>query len=144
MNNFDTISLLKACNQGCKYATNSMEKLYPHIKEDNFRTLIDDYNDKHIKIGDKCHEMLNNCNADEKDPKPMSEVFANMGIDMKMMMNDSTEKIAEMMLDGCHMGIKSVGKYMNKYTHASQESRNLAKKLIEVEQNFMNDLMGYI
>ncbi len=142
--NTDTISLLKACNEGCKYATNSMEQLYPHIKDDNLKQVIDDYNGKHIKIGDQCHVLLNKYDADEEDPKPMAEMFAKMSIGTKMLVDESSQKIAEIMLDGCHMGIKSVGKYMNKYTDASKESRNLARELIQVEQNYMNDLIGYI
>ena len=43
MKNFDTISLLKACNQGCKYATNGIENLYSYIKNDDFRDLVDEY-----------------------------------------------------------------------------------------------------
>ena len=128
MKNFDTISLRKACNQGCKYATNG----------------IDEYNDKHTKIGDRCHEMLNKYGADEKDPKPMSAMFAKMGTDLKMLNDDSNEKVAEMLLDGCHMGIKSVAKYMNKYDCAAEDSRKLAKEIIDVEENFMKDLIGYI
>lgn len=142
--NKNTISLLKACNQGCKYATNSMEKLYPHIKDDKFKQIIDDYNNKHIKLGDECHAMLNRYGADEKDPKPIATMFSNMTIDMKMLNDDSTQKIAEVMYDGCHMGIKSVSQYMNKYTDAAQDSRRLAKELIDIEQNYMKDLLGYL
>lgn len=121
-----------------------MEQVYPHIKSSEFRRIMDDYNGKHIKIGDKCHELLNDYYADEKDPKPMASMFSKMSTDIKMMSDDSTEKIAEIMLDGCHMGIKSVGKYLNKYTDASKESRTLARKLIDTEQDFIKDLIRYI
>lgn len=142
--NENTISLLKSCNQGCKYATNSIEKLYPHIKDDRFRQLIGDYNNKHIKLGDECHVLLNKYGADEKDPNPMATMFSNMSINMKMINDDSTEKIAELMYDGCHMGIKSVSQDLNKYSDAAQESRNLAKELIDIEENYMKDLLGYL
>lgn len=144
MNNIDTVSLLKSCNQGCKYATNSIESLYPHIKGKALRTAIDDYNTKHINIGDKCHELLNDINADEKDPKPMASMFAKMSIDLKMLADSSDEKVAEMMFDGCSMGIKTVGKCLNKYTSASSSSKGLARDLIEVEQKFANDLMSFL
>lgn len=144
MNYFDTISLLKACNQGCKYATNSMESLYPHIKSQSLRQVIDDFNNKHIEIGDKCHELLNDINANEKDPKPMASMFAKMSIDIKMLVDGSDEKVAEMMFDGCNMGIKTVGKYLNKYTEASNDSKKLAKDLIGLEQDFISALMVYL
>lgn len=144
MNNFDTISILKACNQGCKYATNSMESLYPHIKSKDLRKVIDDYNTQHIEIGDKCHEMLNVIHADEKDPKPMASMFAKMSIDLKMLADSSDEKVAELMFDGCNMGIKTVGKCLNKYTSASGGSKGIAKDLIDVEKNFANNLMEFL
>lgn len=121
-----------------------MEKLYPHIRDDKFRQIIDDYNNKHIKLGDKCHEMLNKYGADEKDPNPMATMFSKMSIDMKMLNDDSTRKIAEVMYDGCNMGIKSVSQYLNKYTDAQQDSRDLAKELIDMEQNYIKDLLGYL
>ena len=144
MNNFETISLLKTCNQGCKYATNSIESLYPHIKDKDLRNIIDDYNTQHIKIGDKCHEMLNDINADEKDPKPMASMFAKMSIDLKMLADSSDEKVAELMFDGCNMGIKTVGKCLNKYTSASESSKGIASELIEVEKDFANNLMEFL
>lgn len=53
--------------------------------------------------------MLNKYGADEKDPKPLASAFSKMSIDMKMLNDDSTQKIAEIMFDGCHMGIKVSG-----------------------------------
>jgi hypothetical protein len=60
------------------------------------------------------------------------------------MMNDNTHKIAEIMIDGCHMGIKSLSEYINKYKAASQESLELAKKLVKIEQEFMNELLAFL
>lgn len=74
----------------------------------------------------------------------MASMFSKMSTDIKLLADDSTEKIAEIMLDGCHMGIKSVGQYLNKYPDASKHSRDLAQKLIDTEQDFINDLMDYI
>lgn len=48
------------------------------------------------------------------------------------------------MLDGCHMGIKSVSRYLNQYKAASDESINLAKKLVQLEQEFMNALLEFL
>jgi len=57
------------------------------------------------------------------------------------MMNYHTHEIADIMIDGCTMGIKSVREYINKFKTASIESLDLAKK---TEQEFMNELLGYL
>ena len=142
--NDDTIKLLKECNAGCKSATNSMEQVQPYINNENLKTLIDEYNDKHIKLGDECHQMLNELDEAEKDPKPMAKAFSWISTEIKLMMNDNTHTIADLMIDGCNMGIKSVSEYINKYKTASNESMNLAKRLVQIEQEFMNKLLLYL
>lgn len=140
----DTIKLLKECNSGCKSATNSMEQVKSYIENEQLKTMIDNYNDKHIKIGDECHQLLNENKEDEKDPPAIAKAFSWISTEVKLMINDDTHKIADIMIDGCNMGIKSVSKYINQYKNASVESIDLAKKLVKIEQDFMNDLLAFL
>ncbi len=142
--NEDTAKLLKECNAGCKSATNSMEQVQPYITDEKLKSTIDEYNDKHIKIGDECHQMLNEVNEEEKDPKVMAKAYSWVSTEVKLMMNNNSHEIANIMIDGCNMGIKSVSEYINKYKAASEESVNLAKDLVKMEQEFMDDMLVYM
>lgn len=142
--NEDTIKLLKECNAGCKSATNSMEQVMPYIESEKLKSLIEKYNDKHIKLGDECHELLNECHEEEKDPNVMAKAFSWMSTEVKLIVNDDTHKIAELMVDGCNMGIKSLSEYINKYTKASTESKHIAEKLVKIEQEFMDELKEFL
>lgn len=144
MDNEDTIYLLRECNAGCKSATNSMEQVIPYISDEKLLSIIDEYNDQHIKVGDECHQMLNEYNEEEKDPKLTAKAFSWISTETKLLLDHDTHKIAEIMIDGCHMGIKSVSKYINKYKAASPESMDLAKRLVKMEQEFMNVLLEFI
>ena len=140
----DTVKLLRECNAGCKSATNSMEQVLRYLDNEDLKNLIDEYNDKHIKLGDECHQMLNELDEEEKDPDKMAKTFSWISTEVKLMMNDNSQKIAELMIDGCNMGIKSLSKYINQYKNASNESVDLAKRLIKIEQEFMNELLKYL
>ncbi|NLB87811.1 MAG: hypothetical protein GX790_01085 [Syntrophomonadaceae bacterium] len=142
--NEDTINLLKECNAGCKSATNSMEQVLPYIKDENLKRIIAEYNDKHIKIGDECHQMLNAYHEEEKDPNIMGQTFAWISTEIKLKMNHENHEIADLMIDGCNMGIKSVSKYINKYKNASEESMDLAQRIVKLEQEFMKDMLPYL
>lgn len=142
--NEDTINLLKECNAGCKSGTNSMKQVLPYVENNKLKAIIEEYNDKHIKIGDECHKMLNLYNEEEKDPKTSARAFSWISTEMKLKINNNTHQIADIMIDGCNMGIKSVSEYINKYKAASVESMNLAKELVKTEQEFMNDLLQYL
>ena len=142
--NEDTINLLKECNAGCKSATNSMEQVKPYIENENLKSIIDNYNNKHIKIGDECHQMLNKYHEEEKDPQAIAKAFSWISTEMKLMIKGNSHEVADIMIDGCNMGIKSVSKYINEYKNASNESINLAKSIVKVEQEFMNELLAYL
>lgn len=143
MNN-DTVNLLKECNAGCKSATNSMEQVLGYVKNEKLRALIDKYNDSHIKLGDECHDMLNELGEQEKEPQKIPAMMAKVGTDMKLMMENTTHKVADLLIDGCNMGIKSLCGYINKYTTADETSTKLARKLVKIEQDFMNDLLEFL
>ena len=59
-------------------------------------------------------------------------------------MKNSDNQIAKVLMDGCNMGIQSIGEYMNEYTGASEEAKKIAKKLVKLEENFMSDLKKFL
>lgn len=142
--NSDTINLLKECNAGCKSATNSMEQVLGYVDDEKLKNIINDYNDKHIKLGDECHNLLNKYGSKEKDPQPMAKAMSFISTEVKMMTEDKTKKAAEIMMDGCNMGIKSVCGYINQYSHADSESVDMANTLVRIEENFMKDLRAFL
>lgn len=142
--NDDTITLLKECNSGCKNATNSMEQVTSYVHDTKLKELICKYNQKHVDLGDKCHVLLNHEGEEEKDPTIMAKVFSKFSTDAKLMINDDSSKIADLMVDGCNMGIKSISKVLNYCKNASAESIRLAKELITIEKDFMDNLLIYL
>ena len=141
----DTINLLKECNAGCKSATNSLEQVLPFVNKDHgLHDILMKYNDEHISIGDECHALLNQLKEDEKDPHPAAKVFSWISTEVKLMMDSQPDHVAELMVDGCNMGIKSLSRYLNKYPDAAPESRRLAEKLIECEKQFYTELLEYV
>lgn len=142
--NTESIMLLKECNSGCKNATDAMEQVLPFIKEQNLKKLVEDYNRKHINIGDECHEQLNRVAEDEKDPPKITKAMAWIGTEIKLLIDDKSDKIAEILVDGCNMGIKSIAKFCNQYPNANSAAKDLAFELISIEQDFMNELLAYL
>ena len=142
--NEDTVNLLKECNAGCKSATNSMEQIMIYVKDHKLKSTICEYNNVHIKIGDKCHVMLNKAGKDEEDPGVIAKFFSWIGTEMKLMADAENHQIADILIDGCNMGIKSVSEYINKYKDASKESLALARSIVTVEEKFMSELLQYL
>jgi hypothetical protein len=142
--NDDTFNLLRECNAGCKSATNSMEQVLPFVEDEKLKQVICEYNKMHIKIGDEFHQMLNENGEDEKDPGVMAKAFSWISTETKLILNKENHTIADLMIDGCSMGIKSVSEYINQYKEASKECMDLAKKLVNIEFDFMKELTAFL
>ena len=61
-----------------------------------------------------------------------------------MMMSDDDSRVAELLIDGCHMGMKSLGKYLRQYENADQKERALAGRLMNIEMELYKKLMVFL
>jgi len=106
--------------------------------------VIDKYLERHDDFGDKCHRLLNRAQETTQDPPKMASAFAKISTDMKLMMEKDSHKIAEILIDGCNMGVKSTTENIHKYSKADAESVALARELVEMEQKMSQDLLQFL
>jgi hypothetical protein len=59
-------------------------------------------------------------------------------------MHESDHTIADLMTDGCDMGVKSLSKYLNQYKAADEASKDIAKRLIALEESLGKEIRGYL
>ena len=52
--------------------------------------------------------------------------------------------IAGLMTDGCGMGVKSLNKYLNQYRAADETSKDIAKRLIALEDRLAVEIRRYL
>lgn len=144
MPNDDTIKLLKECNAGVKMGVSGIKDVLEKAQDESLIQLLNDYRAKHEDIEDKTHKKLNEYEDSEKEPNPVAEVMSKAKINFKLLATPTDGEIADLMIDGCNMGIKSVSRYMNKYPTAIPEVRGLCDDLIKVEEDFAVALRKYL
>ena len=59
-------------------------------------------------------------------------------------MHHSDKTVADLMTDGCNMGVKSLSGYLNQYKAASEKSKDIAKKLIAIEADLGENMRAYL
>lgn len=144
MENNDTVSLLKECDSGTKMAVSSIAEVLEKIQASDMRQLLRKTREHHEQLGNEIHALLLRHHSDEKDPSLMAKGMSWMKTNMKMSMDDSDAAIADLMTDGCDMGIKSLYRYLNQYPAADHTSKELCRKLISIEEQFRTDLHSYL
>ncbi|MGN0298734.1 MAG: hypothetical protein ACI4C1_06080 [Lachnospiraceae bacterium] len=140
----DTIGLLKECDAGTKTAVNSIQEVTDHTQDQKLRQLLLKAITEHEALGEEAHELLSQYHAEEKDPGAMARSMSWMKINAKLMMKDSDKTIAELMTDGCDMGIKSLCGYKNQYSKANHRAVELTNKLIQAEEQLRENLKRWL
>lgn len=64
----------------------------------------------------------------------MAQGMSWMKTNVKLAMDESDATIADLITDGCNMGVKSLSRYLNQYQAADEETKDIAKKLIKQEE----------
>ena len=126
----DTINLLRECNAGIKMGEDAIKQVMPHAHNQDLKHTLQVCKNTHATLGDETHKLLLQYGVETKDPHPVARAMSTMKIGASMMAKQSDSKIADLMIDGCDMGIKSLSKYLNKYKNATDDAKNIAKRLI--------------
>ena len=140
----DTINLLRECNAGIKMGEDAIKQVLPHTKSNELRQTLEVCKNTHASLGDETHNLLLSLGADTKDAHPIARTMSGMKICTSLMMQETDRRIANLMTDGCNMGIKSLSKYLNKYKNADEEAKNIAKRLIASEEYLEGKLRAYL
>lgn len=74
----------------------------------------------------------------------MAKGMSWMKINMQLAIKDSDKTIADLITDGCNMGVKSLNRYLNQYKAASEKAKDITKRLINIEEQLVIDLRAYL
>ena len=140
----DTVKLLRECDAGIKMGISSIDDVVYDVKDKALREMLNECKRRHEVLSIEVGALLDEHKDAGKNPNPMAKGMSYIKTNMKMMASHSDETIADLMTDGCNMGVKSLGRYLNQYKSADDKSREIAKNLITLENNLSNDLRQYL
>ena len=140
----DTVKLLRECDAGVKMGIKSIEDVLGHVKSDSLEKYLTDCKEEHEKLGEEIRGLLDKYHDDGKNPNPVAQGMSWMKTGIKMAVDNSDGTIADLMTDGCNMGVKSLNRYLNEYEAADEVSKDITKRLINLEERLTIDIRDYL
>jgi len=140
----DTIRLLRECDAGIKMGVSSIDEVIDHVEHSEFRRLLSDCRNAHLGLKTEIQSLLDKYQDEGKAPNPVAKSMSWMKTNVMLGMKDSDKTVADLMTDGCNMGVKSLNKYLNKYAAADEKSKNITKRLVDLEHQLTVDIRTYL
>ena len=140
----DTIRLLRECDAGVKMGISSIEDVLDNIVNTEFKDRLTKAKEEHCEIDGKLQGLLNQYQDEGKDPNVMAKSMSWIKTNVMMAMNNSDETVADLITDGCNMGVKTLNKYLNKYKAADEDSKSITKELIRSEESLAVDIRRFL
>lgn len=140
----DTIRLLRECDAGVKMGIDSLESVMERVQSSDLRQCLKLCKEEHEDLNRQIQQLLDSYHDEGKNPNPIAQGMSHMKTNMKLGMDASDATIADLMTDGCNMGVKSLSRYLNQYQAADEVSKDIAKRLIHLEAQLAMDIRQYL
>ena len=88
--------------------------------------------------------MLSKFGEADKEPPMMAQMMSTLKTNVKLMADDSDATVADLVTDGCNMGIKTLSKRVNECALADRHAHDTARKLIDLETDLLKQVRCYL
>ena len=140
----DTIRLLRECDAGIKMGISSIDDVLEHVESDQFHQQLSHCRQEHAKLQGQIQTLLGKYQDQGKNPNPIAKGMSWIKTTMKLGLDASDATVADLITDGCNMGVKSLSKYLNQYKAADERSRHLTQRLISLEEQLAVDIRRFL
>ena len=140
----DTIKLLKECNSGAKMGVESIDEILDKTESEELKKILAISKVEHKEIVKRTGEILAQNEIESEQPAAIAKFMSKMKTELKLLTGNADQRIAELMTDGCDMGIKSMTQFLNEYGSADKQTKDLTQMLIRIEEDTRDKLKAYL
>ena len=117
-----TRKLLEECTSGCKMAVSSIQQILEFTQDSALQKILNKYIEQHTHLQQTAESQLSADGFEPKDPGMLASAFSWFTTEIKLGMNSDNSEIAKVLIDGCSMGIKTLGERANTLCQADNRS----------------------
>ena len=142
--NDDTIKLLKECSSGICMARDAIDEILEDVRDDDLKGILQNSIKEHDALKEDTENYLKAFHEEPEKPSVIAKGMAHLKSNVKLAADNSDATVADLITDGCNMGIKSLHRYLNQYQAVDKDIKKLAKQIIDVESSLREQICAYL
>ena len=140
----DTIRLLRECDSGVKMGISSIGDVLGYVSSPGLKKLLQDSSEEHDGLKEDLQGLLGEYNDEGKEPAAMAKGMSWLKTNVKLTVDGSDSTVADLIVDGCNMGVKYLSRYLNEYKAADERSKDMAKRIISAEERLSAEMRQFL
>ena len=140
----DTVRLLRECDAGIQMGVSAIDQVMDRAQDEALRVLLSRSRKDHEQLQASLQAALDRFGDEGKQPPALVKAMSTAKTNMELLVRPSDAAIADLITDGCHMGIKSLSRYLNQYAAADESAKDVCKRLIALEERLAKSLRDYL
>ena len=142
--NKNEINVLDELNKGACMGKDAIHFILEKVEDNALKEELNTQYKKYNEISDKINNIYPKYNDDKPhETTAMNKVMTWYGIEMKTLTDDSTSKIAELLLQGTNMGIIEGRRLLN-HKNTNDEVHSLVQEYVDMQEDAVEKLKSFL
>ena len=139
------LNILDEVNKGATMGMDAISYVSEKAKDGDFKTVLDVEYNKYKDISCRVNDIYEHySNKDPHDTGAIAKAMTWYGIQMKTMMDDTTSKLSELLMQGTNMGIIEGRRLINQNPCAADDVKGILHDFVTMQEDSIETLKKYL
>ena len=139
------LNILDEVNKGATMGMDAISYVSEKASDCKFKEVLDVEYNKYKKISEQVNNLYSNYSDKEPhETNAMNKMMTWYGIQMKTMVDDTTSKLSELLMQGTNMGIIEGRRLINQNDDAAQDVKNILHEFVTMQEDSVETLKKYL
>ena len=139
------LNILDEVNKGATMGMDAISYVSEKVVDNDFKEVLNTEYNKYKDISNRVNNLYDNYSSKEPhETNAMNKMMTWYGIQMKTMVDDSTSKLSELLMQGTNMGIIEGRRLLNQNQNIEPDVKNILNDFVVMQEDSVETLKKYL
>ena len=139
------LNILDEVNKGATMGMDAISYVSEKAEDNDFKKVLDTEYNKYKDISNRVNNLYDNYSSKEPhETNAMNKMMTWYGIQMKTMVDDTTSKLSELLMQGTNMGIIEGRRLLNQNQNIESDVKNILNDFVVMQEDSVETLKKYL
>lgn len=139
------LNILDEVNKGSTMGMDAISYVSEKVVDNDFKEVLNTEYNKYKDISNRVNNLYDNfSNKEPHETNAMNKMMTWYGIQMKTMVDDTTSKLSELLMQGTNMGIIEGRRLLNQNQNIEPDVKGILNDFVVMQEDSVETLKKYL